>query len=201
MEYVPGSDLRHVKQLPPGLVALVGAQAAAALHCAHGARDRQGRKLEVVHRDVSPHNVLVSREGVVKVIDFGVARAAGGLAGKLAYLSPQVASGGPPTPASDQFSLGVLLWELLTGRRLYKGPVDAVTLQRAVAARVPAPGVSQALDAVVMRALAVLPGERWPDCGAFAQALEDVRLEFEGPSTPEELVNALPLPSRGEGLR
>lgn len=198
MEYVPGVSLRDFRVLPPGLVAQVGAQAAAALHHAHTARDRAGRSLGVVHRDVSPHNVLVSREGVVKLIDFGVARAVGAMPGKVPYLAPEVANGGEATPLSDQFSLGVCLWELLTGRRLYKGPSDAVTLQRAAAGVVPEPEVSPALDPVVMRALSKEPSERFPDCGAFKRALDDVLLELEGPSSKEDLakaVNASPLPS------
>jgi serine/threonine-protein kinase len=195
MEYVPGRDLRHLKQLPPGLAAVVAAQAAAALDCAHKARDRQGKRLQLVHRDVSPHNMLVSREGVVKLIDFGVARALEGLPGKVAYLAPEVANGEAPTALSDQFSLGVVLWELMTGRRLYKGPSDAVTLHRATRAQVPPPEVSAALDAVVMRALSVLPAMRYPDCAALARALEDVLLEIDGPASARELAAVIEKPA------
>lgn len=195
MELVDGVDLRAVPSLPPGLVALVGVQAARALHYAHTARDRSGRSLRVVHRDVSPHNVLVSRAGEVKLIDFGIARATEGLPGKVAYLAPEVAEGGEATPLSDQFSLGVVLWEQLTGRRLFKGPSDAVTLQRVVACEVESPRVAKEVDAVVMRALARVPEARWPDCAAFGTALEDARMEFTAGGTAEDLANALPLPS------
>jgi serine/threonine-protein kinase len=183
MEYVDGRDLRGVC-LPPGLAALVASQAAGALHYAHQARDRQGRSLRVVHRDVSPHNVLVSKHGQVKLIDFGVARAAEGVPGKVPYLAPEVANGEPATPLSDQFSLGVVLWELITGKRLFKGPSDAVTLQRVVACEVPRPG---ALDDVVLRALSKDPARRYPDCAALAQALDDVLLEIDGPTHAPEL--------------
>jgi serine/threonine-protein kinase len=187
MEYVSGGDLRSVAKLAPGLVALVGSQAAAALDYAHKARDRQGRALKVVHRDVSPHNVLVSTEGHVKLIDFGVARAKEGLPGKLPYLAPEVAEGGDSSPASDQFSLGVVLWELVTGRRLFKGSSDAVTLQKAVACEVPDPGTVPALDEVVLRALSKDPARRFADCAALKRALDDVLMEVEGPTRPSEL--------------
>ncbi|MBK7862088.1 MAG: serine/threonine protein kinase [Archangiaceae bacterium] len=191
MEYVHGVDLHHVARLPPGLVAQVGLQAAAALDYAHKARDRQGRALKVVHRDVSPHNVLVSTSGVVKLIDFGVARALEGVPGKPAYVAPEVADGAPASPKSDQFSLGVVLWELLTGERLFKGATDAVIVQRAAECVVPDPEVAPALDAVVLRALAKDPAQRYPDCAALKVALEDVLLELEGPHTPEELARTL----------
>lgn len=187
MEYVDGGDLRSIARLAPGLAARVGSQAAAALAYAHGARDRQGRALHVVHRDVSPHNILLSRAGQVKLCDFGVARAVEGVPGKIAYAAPEVAEGAPATPASDQFSLGVVLWELLTGRRLFKGPSDAVTLQRAVACEVPVPGAAPVLDEVVMRALSREPERRFPDCAALARALDDVLLEIDGPAGAAEL--------------
>ncbi len=191
MELVDGVDLREVPKLPPGCVAQLGASAASALHHAHTARDRHGRALKVLHRDVSPHNVLVSRHGEVKLIDFGIARATEGLPGKWAYLSPEVAEGGEATPRSDQFSLGVLLWERLTGKRLFKGVSDAVTLQKVVACEVPLPKVAKGLDDVVMRALAKAPDERWPDCGAFCRALDDARMEFTGGGGADELVAAV----------
>ena len=188
MELVDGTDLRAIAQLPPGLVALVGTQAAAALHHAHaGARDRSGRPLKVLHRDVSPHNILVSRSGEVKLIDFGIARANEGLPGKVPYLAPEVAEGGQATALSDQFSLGVVLWERLTGKRLFKGPSDAVTLQKVFACEVPAPKVAKQLDEAVMRALAREPSARWPDCAAFGRALEDARMEFTDRGGAEEL--------------
>jgi serine/threonine-protein kinase len=191
MEYARGVDLRSVARLLPGLAALVGVQAAAALDYAHKARDRQGRPLKVLHRDVSPHNVLVSNLGRVKLIDFGVARAKEGLPGKLPYLAPEVVEGGEPSPASDQFSLGVVLWELLTGRRLFKGTSDAVTLQKVVRCEVPEPGAAPGLDGVVMRALSREPEKRFGDCAALQRALEDVLLELEGPVSPAELGEAV----------
>jgi serine/threonine protein kinase len=199
MEYVQGDDLRRVDKharlkgqlLPPGLVLRIIAEAAAGLDYAHQARDAQGQPLKLVHRDVSPQNILVGFDGGVKIIDFGVAKAAGSsqhtatgvLKGKYPYMSPEQASGQAIDGRSDQFALGVVLWELLTGKRLFKGETDLMTLRLVKDCQVPFPSqlnpkLPPGLDDVVMRALEASPQKRFSDCGAFRLALEDYILQM-----------------------
>jgi serine/threonine-protein kinase len=169
MEHVDGPDLRRLGEVPPEKAVDIAAQIALGLDHAHKARDAQGRLLKVVHRDVSPHNVLLAKDGTAKLIDFGVARAAGG--GKVAYMSPEQADGGDVDARSDQFSLGVVLWELLAGRRLFDAEDEAATLQRVLECNVPEP---PAHASVVLRALEKNPERRYHDCAAFAEALRRV---------------------------
>ncbi len=153
MELVDGLDLRRLLagsvragQRVPVLVALAIARALArALHYAHQRRGVDGRALEIVHRDVSPHNVMVARGGQVKLLDFGIARAAARLAetrtgivkGKLAYMAPEQALGLPATPQTDIFSAGVVLWEVLASRRLFRAETDPQLLELVLRADVP----------------------------------------------------------------
>lgn len=188
MEYVPGVDVRRLTReanapVPFGVAARIVADAAGALHFAHTAVDARGQALRVVHRDVSPHNLLVGRGGVVKLIDFGVARAvrqdsdAAAGAGKYGYLAPEVLEGAEATPLSDEFSLGVVFWELLTGVRLFEADTDVETMQRVLECRVEGPGqvrpgVPDALATVALRMLAKAPTERFPNLGEVREALE-----------------------------
>lgn len=141
MEFVPGLTLAELFSLchgavPPWLAAKVLLDVCAAVHAVHQAVDERGRALNVVHRDITPHNVLLSWDGVVKLADFGIARSSlqvdltrtGVVKGKLAYLSPEQASGGAVDRRSDIYALGVVLWELLSGRRLFEGMTDAEIL-------------------------------------------------------------------------
>jgi eukaryotic-like serine/threonine-protein kinase len=208
MEYVQGEDVRRLdrfaraqdKPLPVGLAVRLVAEAAAGLHYAHQARDPQGNPLRLVHRDVSPQNILVGFDGGVKVIDFGVAKAAGSashtatgvLKGKYPYMSPEQANGQPVDARGDLFSLGVVLWELLTGRRLFKGESDLMTLRLVRDCQVPAPSqvrtdLAPELDALVLKALAPTPEERYPDCGAFRLALEDFLVQQRLPASNAHL--------------
>ncbi|MFN7684846.1 MAG: serine/threonine protein kinase [Oligoflexia bacterium] len=148
MEYIEGKSLRYVKDkilertgnFPPDLAVYITAQAAAGLHYAHAYKDKlDGRPLNLVHRDISPQNILLSYEGNVKVIDFGIAKSAGNseqtragvIKGKPSYLSPEQIDPGVGTldGRSDLFSLGIVLWELLTGRKLFAGENDLATLR------------------------------------------------------------------------
>jgi serine/threonine-protein kinase len=143
------------------------ADAAAGLDFAHALRDETGRRFGIVHRDISPQNVFVTFSGGVKIIDFGVAKAAGGthntrtgaLKGKFAYMSPEQVAGAPLDGRSDIFALGIVLHELLTRRRLFKAESDLETLANVSACNVPAPSaidprLPRALDDIVLTALA-----------------------------------------------
>jgi serine/threonine protein kinase len=191
-EYVEGisaADLlqeasRSRVKIPAIVAAFVCAEVAAGLDYAHRKRDENGRALEIVHRDVSPHNVLLSVEGAVKVGDFGVARAvdntlrtrAGIQVGKLVYMAPEQAAGSPVDGRADIFALGVVLWELLTLQPLFPRDDAATTLKRLQSGDIPAPStiesrIPAALDQIVLTALAVDRDRRFASAAAFAQAL------------------------------
>ena len=196
MELVQGKPLsailrraaKHQRPFSQAQAAFLVAQAANGLGYAHNLTDTDGRLLNVVHRDVSPQNILVSFDGAVKVIDFGVARALGrisetvpgGLKGKLQYMAPEQVTNGEADRRSDVFALGIVLWEALCGRRLYRRESELETL-RAIVREAPArPSsirpVSPRLDNIVMRALAKDPAERFQSAAEMGLALE--RLAF-----------------------
>lgn len=174
MEYVPGLPLAELAEAasrtgelaPVAVAAGIIAQALDGLAAAHSAVDEAGVGLDVVHRDLSPDNLMVDGAGQVRVLDFGIARArgrrqptteAGTVKGKLGYLAPEQLYG-DATARSDLWALGVVLWELLTGRRLFVGDSEPAALARALTARVAPPselraGVGPALDAAVLSAL------------------------------------------------
>lgn len=182
MEYVEGCDVRALGPLPVAFAAQIVADAARALDGAHSARDGAGRPLGVVHGDVTPKNLLVSAEGVTRLIDFGLAKVRSNrdedsAGGTWEYLAPEHALEGTADERSDQFSLGVVAWELLTGRRLFAGDTDTLTLDQVVACRVTVPRqvnaeVPPELDAIVMRMLAREPAARFPRCLDVAEGLE-----------------------------
>ncbi|MBX3130429.1 MAG: serine/threonine protein kinase [Polyangiaceae bacterium] len=193
MEYVEGvslSDLikaarREGGEMPPAMAAHIAAGALSGLHAAHEARDERGESLELVHRDVSPQNIIVGTDGVARVLDFGVAKAAGRLQtteegrikGKMAYMSPEQLSSSGVTRRTDVFAAGVVLWEALTGRRLFQGADPAEIVGKVLGLEIPAPShyapaVSAELDAVVLRALARDPAARFPTALEMAEALE-----------------------------
>ncbi len=192
MEYVEGRDLRGILnaarergvKLPLDLSLRIAARLASALDYAHGRRSGDGA-LGLVHRDVSPRNVLVGREGHVKLCDFGVAKAAstvartqvGVLKGKLEYMSPEQASGGAVDARSDVFSLGALLFEMLTGEPLFSGEGEVGLLEAVRACRVRAPRtidpeIPREVDRIVLRALRKDPAKRFPDAGEMQHELE-----------------------------
>ncbi|MEM1416017.1 MAG: serine/threonine-protein kinase [Myxococcota bacterium] len=195
MEHVHGRDMAAVLQrhrlrgtlLPLDLVAHLGLRIADALQHAHDACSARGRPLGIVHRDLSPHNVLVGFEGAVKVIDFGLARAAGRLVstevgivkGKLAYLSPEQARGQRVDARSDLFSLGACLYEWITGTRLFDRASDVGTLTAVSRAVVPPPRALRpelpvSLQQVVLRALARDPRDRFASAFDLSETLRDV---------------------------
>ncbi|HEY0095379.1 MAG TPA: serine/threonine-protein kinase [Archangium sp.] len=208
MEYVHGEAVSqvnvHARQrkggLPLGLKCRIIADAAAGLGHAHQARSPSGRKLGLIHRDVSPQNVLVGFNGNVKLIDFGVAKAAGKLSqtvvgtikGKHAYMSPEQARGEELDARSDVYGLGTVFYELLTNQRLFKRDSDIATLKAVVGARVPppsevVPGAPKSLDALVMKALARKREERYQSAGEMQLAIEDFLLAERLPGTQAHL--------------
>jgi uncharacterized protein (TIGR02265 family) len=211
MEYVQGDPIRAVAEraaassktgMPMALKLRVIADAAAGLDFAHRAKSSAGKPLGLIHRDVSPHNILVGVNGAVKLVDFGVAKAAGKISqtntgaikGKYAYMSPEQARGEELDPRSDIFALGIVLHELLTGQRLFRKDTETGTLRAVVQARVPAPSnvsktLPKSLDPVVLKALAKKPEERYQTAGELQLALEDFLLEQHLPATSAHLAS------------
>jgi TonB family protein len=199
MEYVDGRDLRAIQQsgrelnipLPVPLAVYVASRVASALDYAHRRRDAEGSDLHIVHRDVSPQNILISYEGDIKLCDFGIAKAAskasktqsGALKGKIQYMSPEQAWGRPIDRRSDLFSLGVVLHELLTGERLFQGDTDMNVLEKVRNAQAPPPSrsnpeVPRNLDAVVLKALAREPDERYANASDLLRDLDSVLYSY-----------------------
>jgi serine/threonine protein kinase len=193
MEYIWGKDLlqiqnrvRKLKQpIPITLACFVIAKVLEGLDYAHRKRDPLGRPLEIVHRDCSPQNVLVSYEGEVKVIDFGIAKAtsrnsrtmAGVLKGKFGYMSPEQVRGLPLDRRSDIFAIGTMLFECLTGERLFQGETDFSTLEkvRNVDIQPPRainPHIPEAVERVILRALAKDVDERYQWCSEMLADLQ-----------------------------
>ena len=193
MEFVEGRDLRTVlthardrdRVMGVDLAALIAAKVGAALEYAHRHRDENGKELHIVHRDVSPQNILVSRDGEVKLVDFGIARAAtkashtdsGSLRGKIHYMSPEQAWGKPLDNRSDIFSLGSVFFEMLTGHSLVSGNSQMSILERVRKAEFIAPSslnpsVPIELEAVVTRALQKDPVERYQNASEMLLDLD-----------------------------
>jgi len=203
MEYIHGEDVRKVwKQaerqgvpIPIALICRIIIESCSGLDYAHKKTDPAGRPLNIVHRDISPQNLLVSFEGGVKVVDFGIAKAAdqatvtksGVLKGKYSYMSPEQAQGRPVDARTDVFALGVVLYELLTGTRLFKRANDIQTLNAVTECKVEPPSTIDSrlpadLDPIVMRALAKDRDERYADARELQQALEDWVIKNKLPS-------------------
>ena len=193
MQFLWGRDLlklmnRHKKAgrfVNPMMAAFIGSKALSALHYAHTKHDQDGQPLNIIHRDVSPQNIIVGYSGQVKLIDFGVARAAsqsqktqaGILKGKFGYMSPEMIRGLPIDHRSDVFAMGICLHELLTNTRLFYGETDFATLELVRDANVmppshKAPGVPPTLDAIVLKALSREADERYQDAAEMQVALE-----------------------------
>ncbi len=196
MEYVEGPDLGKLmrrarkddERVPPYAAAYIVSEVGRGLHYAHERTDDRGQRLEIVHRDVSPQNILLSYDGAVKVADFGIATAnvfreeQGVLKGKISYMSPEQARGEKVDRRSDIFSLGIILHELLSGRQLYVREEGRELLEVVRAGAIEAPGVFNKnvppeLEAIAMRALSKDPDNRFQTARDFASAITRVLLE------------------------
>jgi eukaryotic-like serine/threonine-protein kinase len=210
LEYVAGVDLARVQKrakekgelVPIPAALFIGQRIADALGYAHRKTDSEGKPMVIVHRDMSPHNVLVSYEGEVKVIDFGLAKSAARslhtmpatVLGKLGYMSPEQARAEDIDQRSDIFSCGVVIWELLTGRPLVKRGSFAEMLAAMAHPRIPSladvrPDASPELSQAVMRALAVKPEDRFPRADELAAALNEEFVKHKPPITAEKVGN------------
>ena len=192
MEYLEGQPLNRIlnrltqrgkKAIPEGLRILC--DSLAGLHYAHELKDYDGTPLKVVHRDVSPHNIYVTYDGAAKVLDFGIAKAAvrsahtstGVIKGKIGYMAPEQALTTPIDARADVFSIGAILFELVSGERLWAGLTEVQILQNLAFGEIPRlsskmPDVPRALDLICARALSMVPGDRYPSAAAFREALE-----------------------------
>lgn len=194
MDYVAGDSLAHLHKLaftagerfPVGIAAAVVAQSLHGLHAAHEARDKNGVPLGIVHRDVSPQNVLVGVDGVARVLDFGIAKAAsratttedGQLKGKTAYMAPEQLQHGAVDRRTDVFAAAIMLWELLAGRRLFLADSPAQTMARVLTDPILppqkwAPDLPPALGAIALRGLERDPNKRFSTAEEMALAIED----------------------------
>jgi len=201
MEYVHGSNLSAMMQklsklgcVPPAdVVAEITRQACLGLHHAHVMTGSQGEPLGIVHRDVTPANLIVGFNGAVKVLDFGIARAAeeiketrtqaGAVKGKVSYLAPELINRQPATPVSDVFGLGIVLYECLTGQRLFKADNPLAIMKAILDMPIEAPSgvnadVPPSLDAVALKALARDTKQRYQSARAMAADLETVLHEM-----------------------
>jgi eukaryotic-like serine/threonine-protein kinase len=207
MEYVHGETVRttlqrahELRRSPPiNCVLATIAGAAAGLHHAHDRIGIEGRALGIVHRDVSPSNLMIGYDGSVKVVDFGVAKTteraetqSGAVKGKISYLSPEQARGQRLDRRSDVFSLGIVMWEMLTVERLYKrdNDFDAMTAIIHDPPRAPSSrrhDVPAALDAIVMRALAKDPADRFQTAEEMGEAIDTIAGQLGATLAPASL--------------
>jgi serine/threonine-protein kinase len=193
MDYIAGVSLdegmrrkfdnKEMIPLPVATAILIGASLG--LHAAHEAVDESGHSLGIVHRDISPHNILVGVDGLARVLDFGIAKAAeraqhtrtGEVKGKLAYMAPEQLMQEKIGRQADVYSLGVVLWELVVGRRLFDGDTQGQMLMNIASGTIESPRnvnpeVLPEVEAVVMKALARTPEARYQTALEFAMALE-----------------------------
>lgn len=206
MEYIPGHSLRAVanvlarqgKTLDPHLAGRIAAQALHGLHYAHEFKDEQGKRLHIVHRDVSPDNILVGHGGSVKMLDFGVAKAMRSnehtrtVRGKLRYMAPEQLRGEPLDARADLYSMGVVIYELTTGHHLVSSEMSPSELLEALGQpikppRLLNPNIPETLERIILRALAQDPEDRFPSAAAMATALTDYLSQSASSLNPAQL--------------
>jgi serine/threonine protein kinase len=199
MEYIEGTSLRNIldtykerrKSIDLGVAVYMVMEAAKGLHYAHQAKDAQGNPLNLVHRDVSPPNILVSKQGEIKVVDFGLAKAAsqleetepGVIKGKFSYLAPETVMGLEIDARVDVFALGIILYELLTGRRLFYGADDMETIKLVEKCYIPRisalnPEIPLALENCLIKALARDRNRRYKSADEFLDDLNSVLFTY-----------------------
>ena len=192
MEFVDGTNLKELlesarkrqRQLAPKQGAYIGIETCRGLSYAHQLTDASGQLLHIVHRDISPPNIMITNQGEIKVADFGLAKAGmnvektdpGVVKGKFGYLAPEVAYGEEADARSDVFSLGVVIWEMLAGRRLFLGETDFHTVKLVRAANIPrlAPLnrlVDESFEEILLRALTRDPAHRFQTAQEFGDSL------------------------------
>jgi len=212
MEYLHGVPLsrmmtrlsKSAKMLDYRVVAGIITQACEGLHAAHEARDDQGNLLGVVHRDVSPPNIMVTGDGYVKLLDFGIAKARGAnsrtrtgtVKGKNAYMSPEQILGKPLDRRSDVFALGVVMYEMLAIRRLFHRDSDFLTFKAITEEPIPEirerrADIPAGMRAALLQAMARDPAGRFDTAQAFANAIKNSVATLGGPATPQELARLL----------
>ncbi len=208
MEYLEGQPLHRVLRvcarrhmtIPPSIAVRIAVDALDALQYAHDLRDFDGTPLGVVHRDVSPQNIFVTYDGVVKLLDFGIAKSVtqvvqtrtGAIKGKYAYISPEQARGGDVDARADLWAMGIVLWESLVGQRLFKGETDIATLEASLRGPIPRlsealPGSSSLLCRVLDRALSRDRDKRYPTALAMKEDLEQFLRQEPAPVGRAEL--------------
>jgi len=211
MELLEGKDVRRLlshsvqsgQRFPVEFAVMIAATSAQALSYAHALKSESGASLEIVHRDISPHNILVCADGSVKVLDFGIARAKeratktaqGVIKGKLSYMAPEQAIAQPVDYHADIFSLGIVLWEMLAMRRLFSGNSDAETLALVCEAHVPSlcdivSDVPEDLDRLVRKMLDVRPRNRVESMRAVESSLKKVLHQLENVDISEASIAA-----------
>lgn len=193
MEFIDGTNMKRLvdrRAMPLDLAVYVAIEVCKGLVYAHEKLDTKGQPLQIVHRDISPPNILISREGEVKLTDFGLARAVsqiestdpGVVKGKFAYLSPEASLGEEVDLRADIFAAGIVLWESLTGRRLFQGQTDLETLENVRACKVPSihrvrTDIPAALDRILSRALAKKPADRYSSAREMGRELSQFLVE------------------------
>jgi serine/threonine protein kinase len=208
MEFLHGQDIRRVMRrqaeaggrVPLNHALQIVMDAGMGLDHAHKKSDLAGRPLNIIHRDISPQNIIVTYDGTTKIVDFGIAKAAsqsthtasGVLKGKYSYMSPEQASGEVLDQRTDQFALGIVLYELVTMTRLFKHASEILTLHAVTECRVKPPhevlpGLPQGLSAIVMRALSKRREDRYEDCQGLVMALEEFMAEGRLVHSPSRL--------------
>ncbi|MBS2017261.1 MAG: serine/threonine protein kinase [Deltaproteobacteria bacterium] len=210
MDYVEGTNLSDLAfhaakregKMPQAIALRIVLDALAGLHAAHEVVDDDGASVDLVHRDVSPQNILLGVDGLARLVDFGIARASSGmrafetlgatLKGKLEYMAPEQVECKPVDRTTDLFAMGIVLWEMLTGRRLFQGKNQVSTIQQVCFDPIPSPraidpSITVGVEEACMRALERSRTTRWATAASFAEALEAAARKGEGIATGREV--------------